>query len=229
MRTRYIHIYHMHVCMYITWSSISYLGKGDNITLFPTESLAIDFATVSVQYNHCNDVTMSPIASQITSLTAVYSTVYSDADQRKHQSSASRAFVWGIHRDRWIPRTQGQLRGKCFHFVTSSWHHLIAMKRSGHGKAFSVSGPLCMDTTGDRVIPLRRPSNVEHSCVFIVMLSSTISRVAGDLRRHNARVTSLPCCIDFDWLIYFVLLSNGIVGRHSIKTDQGPFSVFCSG
>ena len=31
------------------------------------------------------------------SLTTVYSTVYSDADQRKHQSSASLAFVWGLH------------------------------------------------------------------------------------------------------------------------------------
>ena len=36
---------------------------------------------------------MSLIASQITSLTIVYSTVYSDADQRKHQSSAQLAFV----------------------------------------------------------------------------------------------------------------------------------------
>ena len=41
---------------------------------------------------------MDAIASLITSLTIVYSTVYSDADQRKHQSSASLAFVWGIHR-----------------------------------------------------------------------------------------------------------------------------------
>ena len=40
----------------------------------------------------------SLMASQITSLTIVYSTVYSGADQRKHQSSASLAFVWGIHR-----------------------------------------------------------------------------------------------------------------------------------
>ena len=37
-------------------------------------------------------------ASQITSLTVVYSTVYSGADQRKHQSSASLSFVGGIHR-----------------------------------------------------------------------------------------------------------------------------------
>ena len=70
---------------------------------------------------HYNDVIMTTIASQITSLMVVYSIVYSDADQRKHQSSASLAFVWGIHRDRWIPRTKGQLRGKCFHLMTSSW------------------------------------------------------------------------------------------------------------
>ena len=37
---------------------------------------------------------MGMIASQITSLKIVYSTVYSDADQRKHQSFASLAFVW---------------------------------------------------------------------------------------------------------------------------------------
>ena len=45
-----------------------------------------------------NDVIMGAMASQITSLTTVYSTVYSGADQRKHQSSVSLAFVWGIHR-----------------------------------------------------------------------------------------------------------------------------------
>ena len=41
---------------------------------------------------------MGAIASQITSLTIVYSKVYSGADQRKHESSASLAFVRGIHR-----------------------------------------------------------------------------------------------------------------------------------
>ena len=41
---------------------------------------------------------MSAIASQITSLMIVYSTIYPGADQSKHQSSASLAFVWGIHR-----------------------------------------------------------------------------------------------------------------------------------
>ena len=47
---------------------------------------------------HYNDAIMGAIASQIIRLTIVYSIVYSDADQRKHQSSASLAFMWGIHR-----------------------------------------------------------------------------------------------------------------------------------
>ena len=63
---------------------------------------------------------MTTVAFQITSRTIVYSIVYSGADQRKHQSSASLAFVRRIHRGRWIPRTKGQLRGKCFHLMTSS-------------------------------------------------------------------------------------------------------------
>ena len=46
---------------------------------------------------HYDDVAMSLMSSQITSLTIVYSTAYLGADQRKHQSSASLAFVRGIH------------------------------------------------------------------------------------------------------------------------------------
>ena len=47
---------------------------------------------------HYNDVMMGSMASQITSLTIVYSVAYSGADQRKHQSSVSVAFVRGLLR-----------------------------------------------------------------------------------------------------------------------------------
>ena len=47
---------------------------------------------------HYTDVIMGAIVSQITRLVIVYLIVYSDADQRKHQSSAPLAFVRGIHR-----------------------------------------------------------------------------------------------------------------------------------
>ena len=62
-----------------------------------SQQVAIYFSA-DFRSNHYNDVIMGAIASQFTSLTIVYSTVYSDADQRKHQSSASLAFVRGIHR-----------------------------------------------------------------------------------------------------------------------------------
>ena len=57
---------------------------------------------------HYIDVIMTTMASQISGLTVVYSILCSGTDRRKHQSSASLAFVRGIHRDRWIPRTKGQ-------------------------------------------------------------------------------------------------------------------------
>ena len=47
---------------------------------------------------HYSDVIMSTMASPVTSLTIVYSTVYSRTDERKLQSSASLSFVRGIHR-----------------------------------------------------------------------------------------------------------------------------------
>ena len=53
---------------------------------------------VMLEALHYRDVIMNTIASQITSLAIVYSTVYSGGDERKHQSAASLAFVRGIHR-----------------------------------------------------------------------------------------------------------------------------------
>ena len=107
-----------YVCYVVSlvWLYDNSLWLNDVIWRQWTESPSIQV----MNCHHYNDVIMTTMASQITSLMVVYSNVYSDPDQRKHQSSASLAFVWGIHRDRWIPRTKGQLRGKCFHLMTSS-------------------------------------------------------------------------------------------------------------
>ena len=51
---------------------------------------------------------MSAVACQITNLAIVSLTVFSGADQRKHQSSALLVFVEEFTGDRRIPRTQGQ-------------------------------------------------------------------------------------------------------------------------
>ena len=69
---------------------ITHIVKSDNWFIQP-------HILFVVMANHI-DVIMGAIASQITSLTIVYSTIYSGADQNKHLSSASLAFVRGIHR-----------------------------------------------------------------------------------------------------------------------------------
>ena len=107
-------------CFIVLDLPIHAMNYGNHTSIKPGPVLYLWLSKMSADI-HYDDVIMSPIASQITSLTIVYSTIYSGADQRKHQSSASLAFVRGIHRDRWIPRTKGQLRGKCFHLMTSSW------------------------------------------------------------------------------------------------------------
>ena len=65
---------------------------------------------------HYSDVTMSAMASQITSVRSVQSTVCSGSDQRKHQSSALLAFVRGIHRWPVNSHHKGPVTRKMFPF-----------------------------------------------------------------------------------------------------------------
>ena len=74
---------------------------------------------------HYGDVIMSALTSQITSFAIICATVYSGADQGKHQSSASLAFVrwihcWPVNSPHKRPET-----GKMFLFVTSSWFAVV--------------------------------------------------------------------------------------------------------
>ena len=65
---------------------------------------------------HYSDVRMGEIASQITGLTIVNSIVYSGVVQGKHQSSASLAFVRGIHRRPMNSPHKWPVTGKKFPF-----------------------------------------------------------------------------------------------------------------
>ena len=87
----------------ITWTNVDLSSKlfcGIHHRPIPQEvfmNLICNFCSEIIWW-HYADVIMTTIAPQITSLTIVYSTIYSGADQSKHQSSASLAFVWGSHR-----------------------------------------------------------------------------------------------------------------------------------
>ena len=71
---------------------------------------------------------MGAMASQITSLTIVYSDFYSVAGQRKHESPASLAFVLGIHRWPENPPHKWPVTRKMFPFNDVIWgiHRLLS-------------------------------------------------------------------------------------------------------
>ena len=102
---------------------------------------------------HYNDVIMSAMASQITGVSIVCSAVSSGADQRKHQSSASLAFVWGIHRFSFDDVIMFEFYTDIFGNL--SWypckvdpvlvHYMIT---SWRGHAFLITGPLWRESTG---------------------------------------------------------------------------------
>ena len=90
-----------HIVVFCSWSLAPYIAhdhqKDRNKTVAWIKhdiGMTKMFGPLLCHYN----VIMSVMSSLITSLTIVYSSVYSGAHQRKHQSSASLAFVRGIHR-----------------------------------------------------------------------------------------------------------------------------------
>ena len=70
---------------------------------------------------------MGTVASQITSLTIVYTTVYSGADESKHQSSASLAFAWGIHRGPVNSPHKWPVKRKMFPFDDVIMHQVLRL------------------------------------------------------------------------------------------------------
>ena len=75
---------------------------------------------------HYNDDIMSAIASQITSITIVYSTVYSGADQRKYSKlCVTDLCVWIIHR--WPMNFKGPVTRKMLQLMTSSYFSWFAL------------------------------------------------------------------------------------------------------
>ena len=101
-------------------------------------------------WHHYDDVTMSLMASQITSLTVVYSTVYSDADQRKHHSSASLALCGEFTGTGEFPAQRASYAEYVsiwwrHHYailllcVGSQWQHKFSMKRRRHFTLYRIT------------------------------------------------------------------------------------------
>ena len=115
-------------------------------------------------YFHHSDVIMDVIASQITSLTIVYSTVYSSVDQRKCQSSASLAFVRRIHRSGEFP---AQIASNAKN-VSIWWrHHVMFNSRLAQSRANSCLISIC-------IVQLLQLSSPAMSNAFCLKTSANI-------------------------------------------------------
>ena len=112
---------------------------------------------------------MSQMASQITSLTTVYSTVYWGADQRKHQSSASLAFVWGIHRWPVISPHKGTVTRIMFRFndvimnYADSWADLPVIWHVRYWRQDTIACQLWAEVRINLVSRERFPCNLPRN------------------------------------------------------------------
>ena len=82
----------------ILFKIIIYFRQQCKVTYKTSPDLRLENMDEAHCNHHYSDVIMSGVASQITSVSSVYSNTCSGADRRNHQSSASLAFVRGIHR-----------------------------------------------------------------------------------------------------------------------------------
>ena len=128
---------------------------------------------------HYSDVIMSTMASQITSLTIVYPTIYSGVDQRQHQSYASLAFVRGIHQWPMNSQHKGPVTLKMFPFddVSNSpmyrlqWLHRCFLSRlfwcrSKKISKLRVTGLCAGNSPGTDEFPAQRASNAENVSIW---------------------------------------------------------------
>ena len=113
---------------------------------------------------------MGAIASQITSLTIVYS----DADQRKHQSSATKNNST-LTRSKVILTQSGLKYFKSY--GVNLWYNLrINMMTSSNGNIFRVTGILCGEFTGPDEFPTQRPVTPSFDVFFDLRLNKRLSK-----------------------------------------------------
>ena len=139
---------------------------------------------------------MDVIASQITSLTIVYSTFYQDADQRKHKSSTSLAFVRGLHRGLVNSPHKGPATWEMFPFddVTMS---II----SEYMSLIKFMSTTCDTAIWWTLITLRLQEYTTHCRLYFIAFFNQIFKqyvFMGHIDNTSALMQVMACCIQ--WL-----------------------------
>ena len=129
---------------------------------------------------HYSDVIKGMMASQITSLAIAYSTVYSGADQRKHQKFSVTGLCVGNSpvTGEFPAQMAMQWRGKWFHLMTSSWKvHCFHRVPAAMIKWYFYAIRYCNRRVSSRLNSRKFQKQLQHDCsmanYYIVRLGNT--------------------------------------------------------
>ena len=173
---------------------------------------------------------MISMASQITSLAIVYSTVNWGADQRKHQSSTSLAFVRGIHRWPVNSPHKGPVTRKIFPFdgVIIHWGlvmHICVIKCDAIAHCWSVRGFL-QDTSSKE----RRMCATISQHIFLA--HQQISYLSSKHPHFNSWPFSTKSMLKINMFPMHNKIPSKLREHHSTTIKMGnkysnPFEIVC--
>ena len=162
---------------------------------------------------------MSAMASQITSLTILYSTVYSSANQRKHQSSASLAFVRGIHRWSVNSPHKGPVTRKMFPFNDV----IMNASPSLSWDLVSLFNDVVWSTkTNSKSLIAKEIRSIIVAALKLLMASADTGLTQFDLPLICWNDTSM---VHFDNDIYDIFSFNTLIGIHKTQSKSQQVSI----
>ena len=116
------------------------------------------------------------------SLTVAYSIIYSGSDQRKHQSSASLAFVWGIHRPGEFPAQRASNAEN-----VSIWGRYHGMSTTVTGVGHSLD--ICFYDTGTNLT----------NCMWLIVRPKRNQIVCKAENYRDNIILLFTCCEIWMW------------------------------
>ena len=156
---------------------------------------------------------MGMVASQITSLTIVYSTVYSDTDQRKYQSSASLVFVRGIHRGPVNSPHKWPVTRKIFPFddVIMIFFKVnsLTLEQSYHCPKSSEAILKNIGKDTPRILRVTLTKQNKTMCIYYGMYGSTINCIG--IRKCTYQTGITPCSDVLLYMDIVVVLLQALV------------------
>ena len=147
---------------------------------------------------------MNTMASQITSLTIVYSIFYFSADQRKHQSSALLAFVRGIHRRPMNSPHKGPVTRKMFPFDDVIMDRMLPCQYAPFIRLYSF----LVVANWTRLTNPTNTRQISHNAPFVTEICTHVHVMRHFMTETHVHISvTKRCIVGYGWCIVgFVIL-----------------------